>query len=209
MFNRLILSAEQADTVARLFWRLGFNGAPLDQIAIAAGLTLEQLTAQFGGRNGLFLVLLRHYRSRLMPGKSNFVAGGPGLQALQRLFAGLIQSHADADLPPAYLMIGTASEIGSRDLMLSAAVQSYFDEIRAMLTRIVRDAVHSGDLIPGVDCEAAGDFLLGALLALRMMHRINAAPMMQRNFVSGVMHYLERLRYCAPKAELEKNTSQT
>lgn len=205
MPNKLILTNEQADTVMRLFWRFGYNGAPLDQIAASLRLSLEQVFAQVGGRSGLFLALLQHYRSRLTPGELNFVKSGPGLQALERLFVGLIASSAYADLPPGYLIIATASEIGSHDLVLSAAVQSYFDEIRDMLAGIVRNAAHEGEVIDGVDFDAAGDFLFGALLALRMMHRINAAPLVQRNFVSGVMHYLQRLKRRTSAAALEEN----
>ena len=219
MLNRLILTAEQADTLTHLFRRFGYNGAPLDQIAAAAGLSPEQVSAQLGGRNGLFLALLHHYRLRLAAGTLNFAPQGSSLtgshltgshlQALERLFVGLIAAQGDADLPPGYLIIATAGEINGQDLVLNAAVQSYFDEIRFLLTGTVRRAADAGDLLRGVDCEAAGDFLFGALLALRMMHKIKTEPLIQRNFVSGVMHYLQRLKRSSPQAELEENTSPT
>ena len=125
------------------------------------------------------------------------------------MFVGLIAAQGDADLPPGYLIIATAGEINGQDLVLNAAVQSYFDEIRFLLTGTVRRAADAGDLLRGVDCEAAGDFLFGALLALRMMHKIKTEPLIQRNFVSGVMHYLQRLKRSSPQAELEENTSPT
>ena len=219
MLNRLILTAEQADTLTHLFRRFGYNGAPLDQIAAAAGLSPEQVSAQLGGRNGLFLALLHHYRLRLAAGTLNFAPQGSSLtgsgltgshlQSLERLFVGLIAAQGDADLPPGYLIIATAGEINGQDLVLNAAVQSYFDEIRFLLTGTVRRAADAGDLLRGVDCEAAGDFLFGALLALRMMHKIKTEPLIQRNFVSGVMHYLQRLKRSSPQAELEENTSPT
>ena len=207
MLNRLVLSTEQADAVMRLFWRFGYNGAPLDQVATALDLSLEQVFAQVGGRSGVFLALLHHFRNRLGNDQHDFVHHGHGLQPLERLFVGLIAAQGNADLPSGYLIIATASEIGSNDLVLSAAVQSYFDQIRDMLAGVVRNAAAHGELIADVDCEAAGDFLFGSLLALRMMHRINAAPQLLRNYVSGVMHYLQRLKGKTPDAILAEQHS--
>jgi TetR/AcrR family transcriptional repressor of nem operon len=207
MLNRLAFTPTQADAAMRLFWRHGYHGASLDQIAAVLGLTLEQVFAQVGGRSGLFLALLHHYRSALVTGDSNFLHAGDTLLSLERLFAGLAATQTKEDLPPAYLLLATAGEISTHDLVLNAAIQSYLDQIRDMLSDIVRGAARAQDLIADVDCEAAGDFLFGALLALRMMHRINAAPLVQRNFVSGVMHYIQRLKRATSLPFLEENTS--
>jgi len=205
MFNRLVFTPTQADAAMRLFWRHGYHGASLDQIAQTLDLTLEQVFAQVGGRIGLFLALLHHYRSRLSAGDSDFLQADDTLLALERLFAGLAATHVKEDLPPAYLILATAGEVSSQDLVLNAAIQSYLDQIRDMLSSIVRSAAAAGELVADVDSDAAGDFLFGALLALRMMHKINAAPLVQRHFVSGVMHYIQRLKRATSLPFLEEN----
>jgi AcrR family transcriptional regulator len=194
MQNQIAITAAQADEAVRLFAEHGYHGAALDRVGAALGLTPEQIYARAGGRNGLLLSLLHHCRDRLNNRQGPFLHSASPLLDLERWLARLAAARDAQDLPAPFLILDTVGVAGVQDMVLNAAIQSYLAQIRAMLSDIVRRAIQAGVLIDGVDCDAAGDFLFGALLGLRALQRIDAAPLAARHYVSGVMHYLQRLK---------------
>jgi AcrR family transcriptional regulator len=207
MLNQIVITTAQADQALRLLARHGYHGTTPDRLGTALGLTPEQVYARAGGRNGLLLSLLHHCRDRLAGADAGFPSGAASVLDLERWLARLAAARDAEDLPAPLLMLEIAGEAGAHDMVLKAAIQSYLDQFRAMLSDIVRRAVRAGALIDGVDCDAAGDFLFGALLGLRALQRIDAAPLAARHYVSGVMHYLQRLKRDTAPSPIEESHS--
>lgn len=54
------------DAAMRVFWEKSFEGATMTDLTDATGLNRSSIHAAFGGKEGLFLKVVEHYKSEWM-----------------------------------------------------------------------------------------------------------------------------------------------
>ena len=146
--------AEEAlDRALLVFWRKGYEGASLDDLTGAMGISRPSLYAAFGDKQALFRKALDRYAA----GPSSFARRAlkeeTARAVVERLLGGAAEMHADPATPAGCLMVhgalaaGPASDAVRRELNARRAA----DE--AALRRRLARARAEGDLPP--DAEPA------------------------------------------------------
>lgn len=121
------------EAAGRLFGERGYDGARLDQIATAAGVTKPILYRHFADKQALYMALLERHRDDL----GGFLAAFPGegsdeerLRAVVELWVSYVESHCYA-----WQMIFRDSGGGPRVRALRREVN---DRAREVLVEIIR-----------------------------------------------------------------------
>ena len=98
------------DKTAELFWRKGFDSTSLDDIVAVTGVARPSLAAAFGGKEAMYLLVLRRFSGRIAQIFTQSVLGGKTLSGgLNRYFAQLIDIYtADQQQPGGCMLFSTA-----------------------------------------------------------------------------------------------------
>lgn len=156
------------EAAKRMFTQLGYDGASMDQIAAAAGVSKLTVYSHFGDKDALFVEAVRAKCEEQMP-PALFLAELKGslrtqLTSIARAFFGLITS--DEALSMHRMMLTQSSDVHVREMFWMAGPQ----RTRDAFAEFLRARVKNGELVvPDID-RAAGQFfcLLKGELHMRM-----------------------------------------
>ena len=106
---------EALDGVMGVFWRLGFDGASMQDIEAATGLNKQSLYRVFPDKRAMYLAALRRYEDQEMARAAEILAiEGTAKERFHRLFEGLIALAAKGDRKGCFLC-NAAGEHGPED----------------------------------------------------------------------------------------------
>ena len=93
------------------FWRGGYSGTSLDDLAAATGMNRPSLYAGFGDKRAIYLKALEHYWQRnLTAMRSTLAADTPLRDAVQRVFNGALAIYfSGGGRPRGCFAVGTAT----------------------------------------------------------------------------------------------------
>lgn len=137
---------EALDKALRVFWQKGYEGASLDDLTGAMGISRPSLYAAFGDKETLFRKALDRYES----GPSSFAREAlkepTARGVVERLLREAIKMHTDPNTPPGCLMVhgALASGEGSDSIRLELNARRSADEIG--LRQRLAHAKAEGDL---------------------------------------------------------------
>ena len=165
---------------AATFWKAGYAGTSLDDLAAGTGMNRPSLYAAFGDKRDLYLKTLAHYRDESRALSLGMLADGPPLRVfLERFYKQALDLYLD-DGPRGCYSIGTAATVAAVD-----------DEVRAFLA----DSMRSTDLFLRRQFEKARE--RGEIAA-------DADPAALAYLASATLHTLAiRSRAGLPRAELD------
>ena len=144
------------------FWRYGYAGTSMDQLAAATGLHKPSLYGAFGDKKQLYLTALEHYLAEI---RAEFAAAF----ALPRLFDSL-QAVVDWSVEKfthgeecgvGCFMMNTAMPEAVHDPEISRVVRDAMDSLEGALRRRLQKAVEDGELSRDADLEAINMVLVG------------------------------------------------
>jgi AcrR family transcriptional regulator len=151
---------EALDQAVRIFWAQGYEGASLDDLTGAMGITRTSMYRAFGNKEDLFRQALRRYTE----GPASYVAralGQPTAHEVATTFlAGAVGSTTQPDCPAGCLGVQgslAAGESGRRARDLLAA---WREEGTAYLRERFQRAVDEGDLPAGADPGLLARYLM-------------------------------------------------
>jgi len=169
--------------VTDAFWRAGFSGTSLDELAAATGMNRPSLYAAFGDKRALYLHALdRYWRQAYAAMDAALEPNAPLCEALMRVYRMALSLYFPVNgRPRGCFAIGTATTEAMQDPSVRRA---FADGLRALDRRFearIRAARDGGELASDADPGA---------LAL---------------FASATLHTLAvRARSGTPRAELER-----
>jgi len=154
------------------FWKTGYSGTSLDEIALATGMNRPSLRAAFGDKRDLYLRALRAYWALKFATLERTLAGGTLKEALLRTYeAALSVYFSGEDGARGCFVVGTAitetvDDPEIRDIV-AAGFQTLDDNFVARI-RLARDA---GELAKGVDVEALAILACGTMQTIALRAR--------------------------------------
>lgn len=162
------------DRAVALFWQRGYAATSMRDLSGATGLGAAALYNRYGDKDRLFVAALRRYADQGLGKRLDRLSrSADPLAAISAFLEELISmSVADADRRGCLLvntvLDGAATSQEARDLVRErlARIESFF---RAGLAR-ARDSAAVG---PQVDPDRAAEMLLGTVLAIRVMARLD------------------------------------
>ena len=148
---REFVLSKAADKAMRVFWARGYEGASMDELTRAMGISKPSIYAAFGDKRGLFDAALERYNS----GPRGFTTKAMALpavkQAVTALLHGIVEVSTRRNGPRGCLQTHAALACGVeaeevRDLMARKRIAG-----EGRLQDRLRKAVKSGELPAGTD----------------------------------------------------------
>lgn len=165
------------------FWKTGYSGTSLDDLAEATAMNRPSLYAAFGDKRSLYLRALDHYWRAGYAAMEEALGGDrPLSEALMRVYKSALALYFSGGAHPrGCFAIGTATTEAVEDPKIRAELDAGLRELDARFEARIRAARDSGELPADADPQAL------AFLASATLHSIAI-----------------RSRSGAPRAELEE-----
>jgi TetR/AcrR family transcriptional regulator, copper-responsive repressor len=156
--------ARAADT----FWKAGYAGTSLDDLAAATGMNRPSLYAAFGDKRELYLKTLEHYRNEYRELARKTLADDPTLRVfLKRFYDTALGIYLAGDGGPrGCYSIGTAATVATVDPDVRAFLADSVRSTDAFLKSRIDRGKERGEISSGADTAAL------AYLASATMHTI-------------------------------------
>ena len=156
-----------------LFWKSGFDGTSMNDLANATGMAKPGLYATFGDKEALYAKALANYVDEL---------GGPMFDDLEnstdrveivirRFLEEVAAAALDGDCPGGCFVVNSLIECAHRGGPLEDLARSVDRKRRDILARRMRKAIRNGELSKGADPKALAEFFGAQTLALAVMAR--------------------------------------
>jgi TetR/AcrR family transcriptional regulator, transcriptional repressor for nem operon len=176
-----------------VFWRQGYAGASLRDLTQATGLSAAALYHRFADKDGLFVAALTRYADEGLNARlARLAAFDDPLKAVRALFDELVAlSLADPERRGC-LLVNTALDGAPMSQAARAVVRERLDGIEAFFAAQLRRAAANGRLPGQVEIANAASALLGAVLGLRVLARLDPDPRRMRALVEHAMAGLLR-----------------
>ena len=175
-----------------LFWREGYDGTGVDALERATGVDRKGLYNAFGSKHELFLEVMGLYLDQaetlvLAPLETQ----SAGRREIEHLFGMLSSPMGHLKDDRGCLVCLTAAGDGPPPEPVRVLVDRYFRRLREAFVHALRGAQARGDLAPGRDPEALGDFLVGTVLGLSSMARAGRPRRQIQRFVETALSTLD------------------
>jgi TetR/AcrR family transcriptional regulator, copper-responsive repressor len=150
------------------FWRAGYAGTSLDEIAAATGMNRPSLYAAFGDKRSLYLEALARYWQLSFAAMREPLAEDLALEeALMRVYDGALSIYfSDDGLARGCFVLGTAVTEALEDAEIRQSLAAGFQTFDTDFEARLRTAQEKGELKDSADPAAL------AMLATATMHTI-------------------------------------
>lgn len=177
MGRRRSLDMEKAlPLVVRLFWRHGYDGLTLDQVAQELGVTKPTLFRTFGDKEQIFAQALEaYYLEFIKPGEDRLEAAPDLRSAVTACFAVAVDRMLDARNPPGCFLTDTGLGGGFPSGPVADTLIRLQQRALALLDEKVNMAIATGELNTAAEPQAVLQYILAQLAALSALSH-NASP---------------------------------
>ncbi|WP_019832701.1 TetR/AcrR family transcriptional regulator [Sphingomonas sp. PR090111-T3T-6A] len=149
------------------FWKSGYAGTSLDEIAAATGMNRPSLRAAFGDKHDLYLKVLGAYWDAKFEMMREALEGGTLREALMRAYEASLSLYFFGEgWAHGCLVVGTAITEAPEDAEIRQMVSEGFQTLDVYFEARFRLAQRAGELEDGADVDAL------AFLASATMHTI-------------------------------------
>jgi TetR/AcrR family transcriptional regulator, copper-responsive repressor len=182
---------ETLDRIRALFWRDGFDGASMQQLADAVGVSKPSLYESFGNKESLFLAALARYVE--CEGEQQAAALDAECDvrlAVLGLLNAMIDTAAECGRPAGCMVVSSTSLCASSQVpdAVQAAIRPMLERSTEALARRLERAARDGELPPGADVRAIAEYLGTVLCGLGVQARAGADRDTMRQVVATAMY---------------------
>jgi AcrR family transcriptional regulator len=158
---------------ADCFWKNGYAGTSLDELASATGMNRPSLYAAFGNKHDLYLKTLRRYRDESRDMAKALLTDQPSLRIyLGRFYQAALDVYfAGPGAARGCYSIGTAATESAIDAAVRAFLVDSIQGTDAFFATLVRNASELGEIQPKADPEALARMLTATLHTLAVRSR--------------------------------------
>ena len=178
------------DRALELFWRNGYEGASINEIAQAMGVSKPSLYAAFGDKESLYLRALARYGERQRSVHARVLEAEPeARRAVELLMLSAVEALADPQTPGGCMVVtGTTScaSPGVPESVKHALVEALHGAGRAIEARLAR-AKREGQLPAATDVTALAVYFNTVLAGLSVQARGKQCAHALRDVVASTM----------------------
>jgi AcrR family transcriptional regulator len=143
-----------------VFWEQGYEGASLDSLTKAMGITRTSMYAAFGNKEELFRKALRRYTE----GPASYAERALREPTARRVAAafldGAVRTSTSAGCPAGCLGVQGSLAAGEAGRVARDALAAWREDGRARLRKRFQRAVDEGDLPPDADPELLSRYVM-------------------------------------------------
>jgi TetR/AcrR family transcriptional repressor of nem operon len=173
------------------FWALGYEATSMQALLGAMGLSKSSLYQRFGDKAQLFERCLRHYcaaQAREMRRRLN--AAESPLDFIANSFYAVVDDPDASRARWGCLLMNTATELGTTDPALSAALHDGLARFRGVFQSAVERAQAAGEIPPDRPPQVLAQYLVSSMSGLKTMTKAGVAPEQTRAIVAIILRGL-------------------
>lgn len=175
------------DAAMRTFWQHGFDGASIQDLTEATGLSRSSLYNTWGDKLGLYIAALDRYRRR--DGAHAFLPllrGGDPLGRIRAVFDALVEDAAEAPGRGCF-MVGATAERGPHCDATRLRARDALDALAHTFEGAIREAQDRGEVAADKDPETLSRGLVAAVYGLRTLARARTPRETMEQAASGAL----------------------
>lgn len=187
-----ILSEEVLDKTMNLFWDKGYFNTSIEDIIEITGFNRAAIYKYFGGKEGLFIAMLKRYRNQITPFLTAPLQNqDKGVEGIKEFFTQFIRLHATNGLSQGCFLITTASEIPLHSEEVVLLIKDFLDYLRGLFRNLLETTlINSKNREAQMDIASTADFLVGNVFGLMTLCRSQAPTQVFENHICGIMDFL-------------------
>lgn len=168
---------ELLDSAMLAFWRHGYEGTSIQDLADATGINRGAIYAEFTSKRALFMRALRHYERIYREQHLKRVSETHAPRdAIVEALLGAARGPGDGDRPVGCLLVNSALDLSSRDPDIRLLVRQSLQAVEQFFLTRIEAGQQSGEISRETDSRATAQALLGLFLGLRVLSRSEANP---------------------------------
>ncbi|GET28807.1 TetR/AcrR family transcriptional regulator [Prolixibacter sp. SD074] len=147
-----------------VFWVHGYEATSVRLLEKEMGINQFSIYSSFKNKKNLFINALRKYREFVI--KSRFhplLQEGAGFAELEKFLLSAATSTKGKEDKKGCLVVNTAGELGYKDPDVASELNIYYDFIRNMILKVLKNAVKKGEIPANTDIEKQASFFLGVM----------------------------------------------
>jgi TetR/AcrR family transcriptional repressor of nem operon len=196
--NRSIDDDTVLERAAEMFWRKGYAATSIRDLADATGLGAAALYQRFADKERLFVEVLRRYADKgLAMRLARFSAVSDPVDAIAGFLGELVRLSVEDPDRRGCLLVNTALDGASVSPEARDLVRERLGEAETFFHVQLQRARDAGQLRPEIALRAAAEGLLGVMLAIRVLARIDPEADRLRRLVDNALAPLSPRRNAA------------
>ncbi len=162
----------------RVIHERGFARASVRDIAQAANVPLGSFTSQFPSKEAFGLEVLNRYREQNQHLSAPVLLDKsvPVRTRIKASFDRAIGVLSGKDMRGGCLLGNFYAEVTSQSDALRERLTEIIQDIRAEMKSLLEEGVASGELRPGLDCDATAGFIYASLEGAILLARVQRSP---------------------------------
>ncbi|MGP9765242.1 TetR/AcrR family transcriptional regulator [Halomonas sp. AOP13-D3-9] len=188
---RLFNEEEVLDAAMRCFWSRGFNATSLRELVTETGLTGASLYNAFGNKRALYQRVLGRYLANSVHDRIHRCEKLPAVEAIETFFSEIIQRSLNDPDCKGCMLVNAALEITPQNPELQSVVQAELAKIGTFFRQQVDVGQKDGTINSTLSAESLGHHLLGVLMGLRVLARVQPDETLFNGIVRSVLTLLK------------------
>jgi TetR/AcrR family transcriptional repressor of nem operon len=203
--NQLMMSEATIDKVMVLFLEKGYLTTSIQDLAAITGINRAALYKHFGGKQGLFHLMLQRFRNKVVVDAVEPLNNpARGMEGIKTFFTQFTQCHLEMQASHGCFMMAIAANLPQHEPEAVRAIEEFIYHLRALIYKNLRWQQIEKLLDADFNTEITADFLVGNVVGLMTLVRSSADPRILQNHVASIIQYISTLpvRRSAPHNNL-------
>ncbi len=154
-----------------VFWVHGYEATSVRLLEKEMGINQFSIYSSFKNKKNLFINALRKYREFVIINRFQpLLQEGAGLSELKS-FLKNATIHKSSNVKKGCLVVNTAGELGEKDPDIAKELNLYYDFIRNMLLRVLKNAIEKNEIAANTNIEKQASFFLGVMQGISVANK--------------------------------------
>ena len=176
----------------RAFWRMGYDGASIDDLTAETGLKRGSLYNAFGDKDAMYREALELYWEEVSGPIRGALSDPDPIRAIRRMLDENIARMSDHANPLGCLSTQAGLDLAGRSDPLARLVRDSHAAFEASMEATLSRARTEGRIPPDVDVKALARFFHGVVRGMAAMHRASGDVDAARDMADVAMKILEK-----------------
>lgn len=184
------------EKVMHLFWDRGYRDLSFNEIATATGLTRASLYNSFKSKEALFFEALQNYSSSTPDVLFTKVKDGePVGPVFYQVFAHAAKLRASEEKKRGCFTVNCFAELAGDDTVVGQELASLMEEKRAVIVRLINQAVRQKELPKDTDAETTANLVMAFLSGFSLFSKGGAS---EKTLFSMCTSFLQQIGFQTP-----------
>ena len=157
----------------QLFWHKGYNGASMQDLVAALGISRSSLYDTYGDKHALFIKALERYQAVEAIKRHNILNGpAPAKDAIRQLLELSTFEMLGDKLHKGCFLVNTAIEIAPHDKVINNMIRQSDRQIKQAFLEAIKKGQDNGEIPTRQDAAALTRFIFNTVLGLRVSVKV-------------------------------------